>query len=140
MKKFLTVLGCIFAFAILVMLCYFFVNPKDNRVFEGKYYLYQTIQTDYTDADNQIENRNEVIIDENSYLELDKEKNFYAHNINEISFEENVTYNFTIVGTELKIKLNGKTIYEGYYANDEIVIIINDEDNKIAMEYYYKKI
>ena len=140
MKKFLTILFSILAFALLVVLIYFFSIPKDSRAFEGKYYLYQTIVTDYHDEENKTETKSEFEIDENSYLSLDRSNNIFAENITEIPFEDGKSYIYEIKGTKLKIKLDEKTKFEGFYADGHIIIIIDDKDNKVATEYYYKKI
>ena len=140
MKNFFAVIGCLLGFAVLVTLCYFFVNPKDPRSFTGKFTLYKIITTDISDEDNPIETEEEIEIDETKYIKLESDWIFNRVGITELSFEENVNYTFVIIGTKIEIKKMGKTIYSGAYAENEIVLTRLDDENKLTYEYYYKKI
>lgn len=140
MKSFLRVLGCVLGFAALVTLCYFFVNPKDERNFAGKYCLYKTISTDISDEDNPIETETEIAIDEDKYLELKSDGSVNAVNITELEFVEGEKYTYFIEGTKFEIKQGVKVVYSGAFVENEIVVAVIDEDNDMTYEYYYKRI
>jgi len=140
MKSFFKIFGCILGFAVLVTLCYFFVNPKDERNFAGKYCLYKTVSTDISDEDNPIETETEIAIDEDKYLELKRDRSINAVNISELEFIEGKEYTYFIEGTKFEIKQAVKVVYSGAFAENEIVIAVLDEDNDMTYEYYYKKV
>ncbi len=139
MKKFLSVLACLIAFAGIITLCYFFGNPKGEIVIlTGKYYL-----ESYAEKTGEQEEIVTEYIGEDLYLEVYKGNKIksFSGTIGFIGNED--IYTCEVFGTGLTIKLDGQTKYTGAYAEKLIVIefsekvTIDGEEQEKFVHYYY---
>ena len=139
MKKFFTVLGCLLGFCVIVVLCYFFGAPKGHiEILTGKYYLVEMNETTEEKILSTIE-----YADSELYLEVYEDGSIKSFSAQTGMLQDDILYKTEVLGTGLTIKDQEKVKYYGYYAEEMITIIfeedrkIDGEETRVLIQYVY---
>lgn len=142
MKTFLKVFCSIIALGVIITLCYFFATPggADLTMETGKYVLEEIITLEGG------EETKEEFENSEYYLEVFEDKQIKSFSGDVGFVQDGKTYSYKVVGTGLSVYDGEKLVYEGYYIEDLIVIIISEtfendegqEEIKNAIEIRYR--